>query len=144
MKGLTPSALYMGVLAAFVGYSASFAIVLAGLKAGGATEAQAATGLFFATIGMGLCSIWLPLVTRTPAAVAWSTPGAAFLAASAIPPGGFAEVVGALLIFAGLMIYFLAPCTDWFLGFTRLARGDTTLGADPENFLGTEQRHTLW
>ena len=21
---------------------------------------------------------------------------------------------------------------------------DTTLGADPENFLGTEQRHTLW
>ena len=104
MKGLTPSALYMGVLAAFVGYSASFAIVLAGLKSGGATEAQAATGLFFATIGMGLCSIWLPLVTRTPAAVAWSTPGAAFLAASAIPPGGFAEVVGALLICAVLIV----------------------------------------
>lgn len=104
MKGLTPSALYMGVLAAFVGYSASFAIVLAGLKSGGATEAQAATGLFFATIGMGLCSIWLPLVTRTPAAVAWSTPGAAFLAASAILPGGFAEVVGALLICAVLIV----------------------------------------
>ncbi|MEL7205265.1 MAG: benzoate/H(+) symporter BenE family transporter [Pseudomonadota bacterium] len=104
MKGLTPSALYMGVLAAFVGYSASFAIVLAGLKSVGATEAQAATGLFFATIGMGLCSIWLPLVTRTPAAVAWSTPGAAFLAASAILPGGFAEVVGALLICAVLIV----------------------------------------
>lgn len=104
MKGLTPSALYMGVLAAFVGYSASFAIVLAGLKSGGATEAQAATGLFFATIGMWLCSIWLPLVTRTPAAVAWSTPGAAFLAASAILPGGFAEVVGALLICAVLIV----------------------------------------
>ncbi len=104
MKGLTPSALYMGILAAFVGYSASFAIVLAGLKSGGATEAQAATGLFFATIGMGLCSIWLPLVTRTPAAVAWSTPGAAFLAASAILPGGFGEVVGALLICAVLIV----------------------------------------
>lgn len=104
MKGLTPSALYMGVLAAFVGYSASFAIVLAGLKSVGATEAQAATGLFVATIGMGLCSIWLPLVTRTPAAVAWSTPGAAFLAASAILPGGFAEVVGALLICAVLIV----------------------------------------
>ncbi|MEM8538015.1 MAG: arsenic resistance protein [Pseudomonadota bacterium] len=33
------------------------------------------------------------------------------------------------LLFVGLMIYFLAPCTDWFLGFTRLAKGDTELGA---------------
>lgn len=33
------------------------------------------------------------------------------------------------LVFVGLMIYFLAPCTDWFLGFTRLAKGDTELGA---------------
>ncbi|MEL7012242.1 MAG: benzoate/H(+) symporter BenE family transporter [Pseudomonadota bacterium] len=104
MKGLTPSAVYMGVLAAFVGYSASFAIVLAGIKAMGATEAQAATGLFFATIGMGVCSIWIPFVTRTPAAIAWSTPGAAFMAASTILPGGFAEAVGALIICAGLII----------------------------------------
>lgn len=29
----------------------------------------------------------------------------------------------------GVLIYCLAPCTDWFLGFTRLARGDTTTGA---------------
>lgn len=33
------------------------------------------------------------------------------------------------LVFVGLMFYFLAPCTDWFLGFTRLAKGDTELGA---------------
>ncbi|MEM8879474.1 MAG: arsenic resistance protein [Pseudomonadota bacterium] len=33
------------------------------------------------------------------------------------------------LLFVGLMIYFLAPCTDWFLGFTRMAKGDTELGA---------------
>lgn len=33
------------------------------------------------------------------------------------------------LLFAGLMLYFLAPCTDWFLGFTRMANGDTELGA---------------
>ena len=26
----------------------------------------------------------------------------------------------------GVLIYCLAPCTDWFLGFTRLAGGDTT------------------
>lgn len=29
----------------------------------------------------------------------------------------------------GVLIYCLAPCTDWFLGFTRMARGDTTTGA---------------
>ena len=97
-------ALYMGLLAAFVGYSASFAIVLAGITAMGATAAEAATGLFFATIGMGICSIWLPVSTRTPAAVAWSTPGAAFLAATAALPGGFGEAVGALLFCAGLIV----------------------------------------
>jgi len=94
----------MGLLAAFVGYSASFAIVLAGLKAMGASDGQAATGLFFATIGMGICSIWLPVATRIPAAVAWSTPGAAFLAATATLPGGFGEAVGALILCAGLIV----------------------------------------
>ena len=33
------------------------------------------------------------------------------------------------LVFVGVVIYFMAPCTDWYLGFTRIARGDTTLGA---------------
>ena len=94
----------MGLLAAFVGYSASFAIVLAGLTAMGASGAQAATGLFFATLGMGVCSIWLPCVTRMPAAVAWSTPGAAFLAATPVLPGGFGEAVGAMILCAGLIL----------------------------------------
>jgi len=29
----------------------------------------------------------------------------------------------------GVLIYCLAPCTDWFLGFTRLSGGDTATGA---------------
>ncbi|MCF4007175.1 symporter [Corynebacterium uropygiale] len=29
----------------------------------------------------------------------------------------------------GVAIYMLSPCTDWFLGYTRLARGDTATGA---------------
>lgn len=103
-RDLSGSAIYMGILAAFVGYSASFAIVLSGLSALGATPDQAATGLFFATLGMGLCSIWLPALTRTPSAVAWSTPGAAFLAGAATLPGGFAEAVGALIACGGLIV----------------------------------------
>lgn len=35
---------------------------------------------------------------------------------------------GQPLFFTGLVIYFMAPCTDWFLGFTRLAKGNVALG----------------
>lgn len=104
LRDLSISAISMGILAAFVGYSASFAIVLAGLTALGADSGQAATGLFFATIAMGISSIWLPAATRIPAAVAWSTPGAAFLAATTTLPGGFHEAVGALIFCAGLIV----------------------------------------
>lgn len=94
----------MGLLAAFVGYASSFAIVLAGLTAMGASSNEAGTGLFFATLGMGACGAWLALRTRTPAAVAWSTPGAAFLVSSQVLPGGFPEAIGALIACAVLII----------------------------------------
>ncbi len=34
-------------------------------------------------------------------------------------------------IYIGLIIYFMAPCTNWFLGFTKIAGGggNTSLGA---------------
>ena len=31
-------------------------------------------------------------------------------------------------LYTGLLLYFLFPCTDWFLGFTRMAKGDVALG----------------
>ena len=59
-------------------------------------------------------------------ALAW---GANFLI---VPFIGFAIaslfLSGQPLLFTGLVIYFLSPCTDWFLGFTRMARGSTALG----------------
>lgn len=103
-KDFTAPAFYMGLMAAFVGFSSSFAIILAGLTKAGATDAQAATGLMFATLGMGICSIILPMLTRIPAAVAWSTPGAAFLVAAVALPGGFAEAVGAMIVCAALIV----------------------------------------
>ncbi len=36
---------------------------------------------------------------------------------------------GKPLLYIGLLIYFIAPCTDWFLGFTKLAKGNTSLGS---------------
>ena len=32
------------------------------------------------------------------------------------------------LLMVGLVIYFMSPCTDWFLSFTRLSGGNVTLG----------------
>lgn len=33
------------------------------------------------------------------------------------------------LLAIGLAIYFMSPCTDWFLGFTRMAKGNTAMGS---------------
>lgn len=49
-----------------------------------------------------------------------------------IPPLGYGIanlfLHGHELFVAGVAIYFMTPCTDWFLAFTRLARGDARLG----------------
>lgn len=97
-----------GLLAGFVGFASSFAVVLQGLVAVGATPVQAASGLMAVSVAMGLAGIVLSLRLRLPVSVAWSTPGAALLAATVAPAGGFAEAVGAfiacgvLLTLAGL------------------------------------------
>ena len=61
---------------------------------------------------------------------------------------GIASLIfaGQPLLFAGLMIYLLAPCTDWFLGFTRLAKGDTELGASliPVNIITQLVLFPVW
>jgi benzoate membrane transport protein len=87
-----------GLLAGFVGFASSFAVVLQGLVAVGASPAQAASGLMALSIAMGLAGILLSLRLRLPISVAWSTPGAALLAATAAPVGGFSEAVGAFLV----------------------------------------------
>ncbi|MBW6400166.1 benzoate/H(+) symporter BenE family transporter [Roseomonas sp. HJA6] len=87
-----------GLLAGFVGFASSFAVVLQGLVAVGASPSQAASGLMALSIAMGLAGIVLSLRLRLPISVAWSTPGAALLAATVAPTGGFAEAVGAFLI----------------------------------------------
>ncbi|MEM1388949.1 MAG: arsenic resistance protein [Pseudomonadota bacterium] len=50
------------------------------------------------------------------------------------------------VLFIGLMLYFLAPCTDWFLGFTRMAQGDVERGAAliPINLISQLLLLPLW
>ncbi|WP_298680036.1 benzoate/H(+) symporter BenE family transporter [uncultured Lentibacter sp.] len=93
-----------GLVVAVVGFFSSFPIVLQGLAAMGASPAQASSGLMAAALSMGLTAIVISLVSRQPASVAWSTPGAAFLAVSVAPAGGFAEAVGAFLLAGALTV----------------------------------------
>ncbi len=104
LRDLTPQAVFIGLLAAFVGFASSFAVVLAGLRAVGATEAEAASGLMASAIAMGLCGVVVSLRTKQPVSVAWTTPGAALLAGSASVAGGFSDAVGAFLICGGLIV----------------------------------------
>jgi benzoate membrane transport protein len=98
------SAFAAGVLAAFVGFAGSFAIVVQGLYGVGASGPEAASGLMALSVAMGLCGIFLSLKTRMPISVAWSTPGAAFLATLEPIEGGFSVAVGAFLVTAVLII----------------------------------------
>ena len=96
-------AVFAGLLAAFVGFASTFAVVLKGLMAVGASPEQAASGLMALSVAMGLCAILLSLSRREPISIAWSTPGSALLAASAMPEGGFPAAVGAFLA-SGVLI----------------------------------------
>ena len=96
--------IFIGSLAAFVGFTSSFAVVLQGLRGVGASEAQAAFGLMVASIAMGLCGIFLSLRTKMPISIAWSTPGAALLASTALVTGGFQAAVGAFIMCGVLIV----------------------------------------
>lgn len=104
LKEFSLQSLFMGCLTAFVGFASSFAVVLQGLKAVGATDFQAASGLMALSVSMGICAIVLSATTRLPVSIAWSTPGAALLATTGVIEGGFAGAVGAFIICAGLII----------------------------------------
>ena len=104
LKDFSLQSLFMGVLTAFVGFASSFAVVLHGLQAVGASGAQAASGLTALSLSMGICAIVLSFATRLPVSIAWSTPGAALLASAGAIEGGFAAAVGAFLVCGALIV----------------------------------------
>ena len=93
-----------GLLAAFVGFASTFAVVLRGFSGVGATPEQAASGLMASSIAMGIGGIWLSLRTRMPVSVAWSTPGAALLSSTGMVEGGFPAAVGAFMVTGVLLV----------------------------------------
>lgn len=103
-RGSLAQPISAGILAAITGFASSFTILLAGFTAVGASQAEAASGLFAVAFGMGLLTFLLSLRGRIPLTIAWSTPGGALLAATGLPAGGYAAAVGAYLVTAALIV----------------------------------------
>ena len=93
-----------GVVCALVGFTSSFAVVLAGLCAAGASPAQAASGLVAVSLAMGAASMLLSWKFRMPITSAWSTPGAALLITTGAVAGGWPAAVGAFAVTALLLL----------------------------------------
>jgi benzoate membrane transport protein len=92
-----------GIVAALVGFTSTFAVVLAGLTKVGATPAQAASGLLAICLTQAVGMLVLSRRYRMPIALAWSTPGAALLAGTGAVSGGWPAAVGAFAV-AGVLI----------------------------------------
>ncbi|MEY9969461.1 benzoate membrane transport protein [Streptacidiphilus sp. MAP12-16] len=92
-----------GLVTAVVGFASSFVLVLAGLRAVGADQHQAVSGLLLLCLAMGGLAIGLGLRYRQPISIAWSTPGAALLLSAGHQSGGYRSAIGAFMI-SGLLI----------------------------------------
>jgi benzoate membrane transport protein len=93
-----------GVMAALVGFASSFAVVLAGLQAVGASRAEAASGLLALLVTQAVGILWLSRRHRIPLVLAWSTPGAALLVSTGAVQGGWSAAVGAFLVVGALIL----------------------------------------
>lgn len=87
-----------GIIAALVGYTSAFAVVLTGLTAVGATPTQAASGLVALCLAQAGGMLWLSRHYRMPIILVWSTPGVALLAGTASLDGGWPVAVGAFIV----------------------------------------------
>ena len=90
-----------------VGFGGSVAIVLAAAQAVGATPAQSASWVTALCLSMAATSALLSWRHRLPMVTAWSTPGAALIAATSVggvPTYGIAAAVGAFLFAAALVL----------------------------------------
>ncbi len=92
-----------GIVTALVGFTSSFAVVLTGLRAVGASPTEAASGLLALCVTQGLGILWLSRRFRRPITLAWSTPGAALLAGTGTIVGGWPAAVGAFVT-VGLLV----------------------------------------
>lgn len=96
--------IFAGITGAVTGFASSFAIVLAGAIAIGATPSQAASGLLMVSLSQGVVGIALSVRYRLPISIAWSTPGAAVLVGGSAITNDFGIGVSAFLLASVLLL----------------------------------------
>lgn len=98
---MTPSLIITGIVAAFVGFGGTLAVVLSAAQAVGATPEQTVSWVVALCLAMMATSALLSWRLRIPVVTAWSTPGAALIAGST--GIGIDAAVGAFIVAAGLI-----------------------------------------
>ncbi|WP_371872799.1 benzoate/H(+) symporter BenE family transporter [Herbiconiux sp. L3-i23] len=93
-----------GIVGAVTGFASTFAVVLAGLLAVGATPAEAASGLLTLCLLQAALAVVLSWRARQPLSFAWSTPGAALLVAAQGSTSSFGAAVGAFIVCGALVV----------------------------------------
>lgn len=100
--------LVAGIVTALVGFTSSFAVVLAGLRAVGATQEQAASGLLALTLTFGVGVLWLSSKTDrhgTPQRVTWIAGLASAFLAGVFPIKAVADLTN-----IGILAAFVVVC----------------------------------
>lgn len=99
MRASIPASAFV---AAIVGFGGTLALIIAAADAVSATPGQTASWVTAICLAMAVETAWLSWRYRMPIVTAWSTPGAALIAASS----GFtmAETVGAFIVVALLLV----------------------------------------
>lgn len=101
-RDFSVSASVAGLIAVIVAYGGPAAIIFQAATKAGLTSGQLTSWIWAISIGSGLAGLALSLRYRVPVIIAWSTPGAALLAAgwAAYP---YPDAIGAFLL-AGIAI----------------------------------------
>ncbi|MGE3916240.1 MAG: benzoate/H(+) symporter BenE family transporter, partial [Hyphomicrobiaceae bacterium] len=97
------SVMTAAIVAALVGIAGALAVVLAAAEALGASGSETTSWVTALCLSMALTSGWLSWRHRMPIITAWSTPGAAVIAAT----GGAVKLdaaVGAFLLAGALVV----------------------------------------
>ncbi|MGE0232777.1 MAG: benzoate/H(+) symporter BenE family transporter [Flavobacteriaceae bacterium] len=91
------------LIACIVGFGGTIALIVQATQALGATPSQTSSAVTALCLGIALAGIVLTLWLKMPVVLAWSTPGAALLAA--VAPGlSWPQAVGAFIVAALFMV----------------------------------------
>lgn len=104
LKNLPPAHAWSSALiATVVGFGGTIALVVQAMRALGASVEQTGSAVTALCLGIAVGGAALSLKTRIPVVLAWSTPGAALLAAT--PPGlTWSTAIAVFLVAAVLMV----------------------------------------